>query len=192
VEADSVRYRLSVIICQGTAVIGPERRVARDHFEAWWEGYDGSVIASWCWCFLAVSVISDQFSRASAYLESRLSSRSLELPQKYHCCGHSIIEASSTLIYRPGLHKRNSSMLVGLCCPSTSSCLTPVSIVQFTATINDLARPAHFWSRIRQLTASASKLVNVSRDLVWGEYRVYSPCLYHTASLSPKCVTLCD
>jgi hypothetical protein len=71
-------------------------------------------------------------------------------------------------------------MLVELCCLSTSSRLTPVSIVQFTATINDLARPAHFWSRIRQLTASASKLVNVSRDLVWGEI----------GSILPVCTTL--
>jgi hypothetical protein len=91
VEADSVCYRLSIVICQGTAVIGPERCVARDHFEAWGEGRDRSCTASWCWCFLTVSVISDQFSRASAYLESRLPSRSLAFPQKYRCCGRSIL-----------------------------------------------------------------------------------------------------
>jgi len=138
VEADSVCYGLSVVICQGTAVIGPERRVARDHFEARWEGCDGSCIASWRWCCLTVSVISDQFSRASAYLESRLSSRSLALPQKYRCCGRSIIEASHTLTYRPGLHTRNSSMLAELCCQSTNSHLTAISNVQLTATMNDL------------------------------------------------------
>jgi hypothetical protein len=48
VEADSVCYRLSVVICQGTVVIGPERCIARDHFEAWWEGCDRSCIVSWC------------------------------------------------------------------------------------------------------------------------------------------------